>query len=253
MVTHIHEDKNLMLRHEAIELAEHWIVALSGLLLIITGLFQLPFAARFNIIKIPGFAWSANYITSLYIHYIAAAVFTFAASFHLIHHALLGEKGMLPKKGDMKESIAVIKSFFGKGEEPPMDKYLPEQRIAYVGMAVIMAVLIISGLVKTYKNLFAPDLAAWAILWATWLHNISFLLFILAFIAHIGAILLKPNLPMARGIFTGYVRLDYARHRHPIWYARVKNAIEPSRSGETVVNCAERKQTEKSRKHRKKN
>ncbi len=238
MVKHIKEDKNLMLRHEAIELAEHWIVAVSGLLLILTGLFQLPFAARFNIIKIPGVAWSSDYITSLYLHYIAAAVFTFAASFHLINHALLGEKGMLPQKGDLKESIAVIKSFFGKGEEPPMDKYLPEQRIAYVGMAAIMAILILSGLVKTYKNLFAPDLANWAILWATWLHNISFVLFILAFVAHIGAILLKPNLPMARGIFTGYVRLDYARHRHPIWYERVRNSIQPSRNGTTVVNCA---------------
>jgi cytochrome b subunit of formate dehydrogenase len=252
MVKNIHEDKNLMLRHEAIELAEHWIVAASGLLLILTGLFQLPVAARFNIIKIPGFAWSANYITSLHIHYMAAAVFTFAASFHLVNHALLGEKGMLPKKGDVKESIAVIKSFFGKGEEPPMDKYLPEQRIAYVGMAAIMTILILSGIVKTYKNLFAPDLANWAILWATWLHNVSFLLFILAFLAHIGAILLKPNLPMARGIFTGYVRLDYAMHRHPIWYARVKNSIEPSRTRSTVVNCAENSKPDNVKKRRKK-
>ncbi len=240
MSKQIHEDKNLMLRHEAIELAEHWVIAASGLLLILTGLFQLPFAARFNIIKIPGFAWSANYITSLYVHYVAAAVFTFAASFHLIHHGILGEKGMVPQKGDVKESIAVIKNFIGKGEEPPLDKYLPEQRIAYIGMAVIIAVLILSGLVKTYKNLFAPDLAYWAILTATWVHNISFLLFISAFIAHIGAILLKPNLPMARGIFTGYVRLDYARHRHPIWYARVRKSIEPSRNGTVVVDCSDK-------------
>ena len=240
MINQIQEDKNLLLRHEGIELAEHWVIAASGLLLILTGLFQLPFAARFNIIKIPGLAWSANYIASLHIHYIAAAVFTFAAFFHLVHHIILGEKGMLPQKGDIKESIAVIKSFFGKGEEPPLDKYLPEQRIAYIAMAALIAVLILSGLVKTYKNLFAPDLAYGVILTATWAHNLSFLLFILAFIAHIGAILLKPNLPMARGIFTGYVRLDYARDRHPLWYAKIKESIEPSRHGTVIVDCSDK-------------
>jgi len=33
------------------------------------------------------------------------------------------------------------------------------------------------------------------------------------------AIALRPNWPMVRGIFTGRVRLDYARHRHPLWIA----------------------------------
>ena len=32
-----------------------------------------------------------------------------------------------------------------------------------------------------------------------------------------------PNWPMIRGIFTGTVRLDYARRRHPLWMA----ALEP--------------------------
>jgi hypothetical protein len=43
--------------------------------------------------------------------------------------------------------------------------------------------------------------------WSTWLHNIFFILFILAFAGHSGAIILKPNRPMVRGIFTGTVRL----------------------------------------------
>jgi hypothetical protein len=86
-------------------------------------------------------------------------------------------------------------------------------------MAAIIAVLILSGLVKTCKNIYIPDLSHTLVLWATWLHNIFFVLFVLAFVAHIGAILLKPNRPLARGIFTGSVRLDYARRRHPLWIA----------------------------------
>jgi cytochrome b subunit of formate dehydrogenase len=213
------EDKNRVVRHSVLELAEHWAIALSGLLLVLSGLFELPMAARYKITSIPGFSWSGDFITSLSVHYAASVAFIVAALFHLFHHGLAGDRGLIPRRGDLKTSIAVIKTFFGKGEEPPFDKYLPEQRLAYLGMAVIIAVLILSGLVKTVKNLFAPDMAYTLVLWATWLHNIFFVLFILGFVAHIGAILLKPNRPMIRGIFTGAVRLDYARHRHPLWLA----------------------------------
>ena len=98
-----------------------------------------------------------------------------------------------------------------------MHKYLPEQRWAYVGMAFIILMLIISGLIKTYKNIYAPDMSLAIVLTATWIHNIFFVLFFLAFLAHMAAIALRPNWPMVRGIFTGKVRLDYARHRHPLW------------------------------------
>jgi len=213
------EEKNRVVRHGVLEMAEHWTIALSGLVLLLSGLFELPMAARYGITTIPGFAWSGDFITSLSVHYAASVVFIAASMFHLLYHGLAGERELLPQKGDLKTSIAVIKTFFGKGEEPPFGKYLPEQRLAYAGMAVIIAVLILSGLIKTCKNVFAPDLSHMLVLWATWLHNIFFVLFVLAFIAHIGAILLKPNRPLARGIFTGAVRLDYARHRHPLWLA----------------------------------
>jgi cytochrome b subunit of formate dehydrogenase len=219
MSQQIIEERNRVVRHGVLELAEHWAIALSGLVLLLSGLFELPMADRYKITSIPGFAWSGDFITSLSVHYAASVVFITVALFHLFYHGLAGERGLIPRKGDLKTSIAVIKTFFGKGEEPPFDKYLPEQRLAYAGMAVIIAVLILSGLVKTYKNVFAPDMSHTLVLWATWFHNTFFVLFVLAFIAHIGAILLKPNRPLARGIFTGAVRLDYARHRHPLWLA----------------------------------
>ncbi len=213
----INEEKNRICRHGSLELAEHWALALSGLVLLLSGLFELPMAARYKITAIPGFAWSGDFIASLMIHYVASVVFIVAAFFHLFYHGLLYDRGLIPQKGDLKASVAVVKTFFGKGEEPPFDKYLPEQRLAYLGMAAIFAVIILTGLVKTYKNVYAPDLSHTLILWSTWLHNIFFVLFILAFAGHVGAILLKPNRPMVRGIFTGAVRLDYARHRHPLW------------------------------------
>jgi cytochrome b subunit of formate dehydrogenase len=217
--------KNLITRHSALELIEHWAIAISGLVLLLTGIFELPIAKRYYIITIPGLGWSADFITSLYLHYGAALVFTAVAIFHVVYHGSRGETGMLPQKGDFSASITVIKSLFGFGEEPPMHKYLPEQRLAYAGMAFIILMLIISGLVKTYKNIYAPDFSLTVVLWATWIHNIFFVLFFLAFFAHMAAIVLRPNWPMIRGIFTGKVRLDYAKHRHPLWLADIKKNI----------------------------
>ena len=223
--------ENLVVRHSFLELIEHWAIAISGLILFLTGMFELPMSKRYYISSLPGLSWSADYMTSLYLHYIAAVVFTVAAMFHVFYHGLRGEKGLLPQKGDFSASITVIKSLFGFGKEPPMHKYLPEQRLAYVGMAFIILMLIISGLIKTYKNIYAPDMSLTVVLWTTWVHNIFFILFFLAFLAHMAAILLKPNWPMVRGIFTGKVRLDYAQHRHPFWIAEIEPASETPPDG----------------------
>jgi len=222
MAERILAEKNLVIRHSAIVLIEHWTIAISGLILLLTGIFELPVGKRYYIITLPGLGWSADYITSLYLHYGAALVFTAACMFHLVFHGMRGEKGIIPQKGDFTKSIAVIKSLIGIGKEPPMHKYLPEQRLAYTGIAFIIVMLILSGLVKTYKNIYAPDLSLTGLLWATWIHNIFFVLFFLAFLAHMAAIALRPNWPMLRGIFTGRVRLDYARHRHPLWLADIE-------------------------------
>ena len=226
----IREAENRVVRHSGLEMAEHWAIALSGLVLLLSGMFELPMAARYRITTLPGLAWSGDFITSIYVHYTASVIFIAAACFHLAYHALRGEAGLMPKKGDLRASIAVIKTFFGKGRNA--SEIIPEQRLAYLGMAVIIAVLILSGLVKTYKNVFAPDLDYTLVLWATWLHNAFFVLFILAFVAHIGALLLRPNWPMIRGIFTGTVRLDYARRRHPLWIATLEPPPAPPEAEE---------------------
>ena len=233
MAEKILTQKNLVVRHSTVELIEHWAIAVSGLVLLMTGIFELPVAKRYYIITILGFGWTADFITSLYLHYSAALVFTAAAVFHVVYHTARGEFGLLPRKGDFSASIAVIKSMFGFGEEPPMPKYLPEQRLAYAGMAFSILMLIISGLVKTYKNIYAPDISHTVVLWTTWIHNIFFVLFFLAFLAHMAAIALKPNWPLVRGIFTGRVRLAYARHRHPLWLADIEQ-----KSGGTEIDKA---------------
>jgi len=217
----------LVVRHHLIELIEHWAIAISGLALFFSGMFELPMANRYYVTSLPGLGWSGDFLVSLNVHYAAAVVFIIACVFHVVYHGLKHETGMLPRKGDLKQSVEVIKTFFGKGEEPPFAKYLPEQRLAYVGMAVVIAFLIFTGLFKTWKNILAPDMNLTLVLWATWLHNLFFIMFFLAFLAHMAAIILKPNRPMVRGIFTGRVRRDYAEHRHPLWIRDLEGPQAP--------------------------
>ena len=226
MAEKIIREKGRVIRHDVVELVEHWAIALSGLALVLSGMFEMPMASRYYITSVPGLAWSGDFIVSLSVHYAASIVFVAASLFHVVYHGMRGDRGMIPQKGDLRTSIEVMKSFFGKSKEPPFHKYLPEQRLAYAGMVFIIAMLILSGLVKTFKNVYAPDMAYAAVLWATWTHNIFFVLFVLAFMAHMAAIVLKPNRPMLRGILTGAVSLDYAVHRHPLWIAEIEGAKE---------------------------
>jgi len=249
MADRIIEEKGAVIRHGMIELLEHWLLAISGIVLIVSGLFQMPLPRRYYITDIPGMAWSGDFMINLEIHYIASIVFIAVSFFHIIYHGMLRHNAMLPKKGDMKESIDVIKTFFGKGEEPPFHKYLPEQRIAYVGVAVIIAVLIISGIIMTYKNIYDPQMTFALVSWATWLHNIFAVLFILAFIVHVVAILLRPNLPMLRGIFCGSVKLGYAEKRHCLWIDEIKGKQEvkeaPQKRADVATKAAEETMTDR--------
>jgi formate dehydrogenase gamma subunit len=213
-------------RHETIVLLEHWGIAISGLVLLISGIFQMPSAARYKITAIPGFWWSGDFFVTLEIHYLASVVFVGTIIFHVVYHLMLKERAMIPQSGDVGESIKVVKTFITKDPEPPFGKYLPEQRLAYVMIAVPVLMLLVSGLVKTWKNLYAPDMDRTLLWWMTWIHNVGFLLFFMAFLGHIGAFLLKPNRPMLRGMLTGKVTRDYAEHRHPLWVGKVEKKCE---------------------------
>jgi len=125
MAEKILAQKNLVVRHSTVELIEHWAIAVSGLVLLMTGIFELPVAKRYYIITIPGLGWTADFITSLYLHYSAALVFTAAAVFHVVYHTARGEFGLLPRKGDFSASITVIKACLVSARSRPCPNICP--------------------------------------------------------------------------------------------------------------------------------
>ncbi|MCX8111370.1 MAG: cytochrome b/b6 domain-containing protein [Syntrophorhabdaceae bacterium] len=213
-------------RHTSIEILEHWVLAASGIILIFTGLGCLPLFKRYYITEIPGFAWTGDFNTVTTVHYTASIFFVMAVCFHILYHGIKKEFGLLPKKGDVKNGIKVMAAMIGIGEEPPSDKYLPEQRIAYIGIGAIILLLTVTGIIKVLKNLEWVVLSPSSEALNTIIHTLSGFIFMIAFIIHVAIVIFfKSNWPLLKSMFTGWVDEDYVKHRHSIWYEKIKGKI----------------------------
>jgi len=211
-----------VVRHSATVRIVHWAIAISGILLLFSGFGQMPIYKRYNVTSIPGLWWASDYSVTLVIHLIAGAVFGTAILYHLIYHWRRKEFSALPRKGDVGESITIIKAMLTGKQEPPHDKFLAEQRLAYAAMGITSLVLLLTGLIKVYKNtgiiILPPDF----ITAVTLIHTLATPVFLFLLIAHLGAFLIKENWPLFPSMFSGYVNKEYADHRHPLWRYQTK-------------------------------
>jgi cytochrome b subunit of formate dehydrogenase len=177
---------------------------------------------RYMVTGIPGLSWAGDYYINLKIHYLAGMVFVSVMVFHALYHGWLGHRGLLPQKGDFRDSAKTILSMLGFGEEPKADKYLPEQRLAYVYLAGIGLILVITGILKVLKNLPGVYFSPWFITAVTLIHTFGTIFFLMGILAHLAALIFKVNRPMVKPIFTGKMDLEYARNRHSIWFERLE-------------------------------
>lgn len=206
----------------------HWVTAISIFSLIISGFGQMPMYKRYNFTKLPNAEWLGDYSITLIMHYIGAVILILIVFYHIFVHLFSKEFDAMPKRGDIKESWVIIKAMLTKGEEPPGDKYLAEQRLAYLAFGITIMLLIVTGLVKMAKNtLFVtiPDVIVSA---STHIHNIATGIIIFLIISHLAAFIIKANRKLIPGMFSGYVDEEYAKHRHSIWYTKLKRRKKAS-------------------------
>jgi len=230
------KEKGIVLRHSPVELTEHWLLAISGLLLIFSGFGELPMYKRYMVTEIPGMGWAGDFFINLKIHYLAGIVFVSIMVFHALYHGWLGHQGLIPRKGDVKASCKTILCMLGFGEEDKMEKYLPEQRLAYAYLGGVGLVLVLTGMVKVVKNLPGVYLSPTLITSMTLIHTFATIFFLLGVLAHLAALIFKVNRPLVKSIFTGKVDLEYAQDRHTIWYEEMtKNKGEGEVKVETEV------------------
>ncbi len=208
-------------RHSFSNRFVHWLTAASIFLLIFSGFGQMPLYHRYMLTELPFMSWTGDYFVTLVLHYLGAISLMFIIFYHIVLHSLRKEFSILPRKGDVKESIQIIKAMFTKGQEPPSDKYLAEQRLAYLFIGVSVMLLVITGIIKLIKNVPGVSMANGIITWSTNIHNVATVLLVIGIVAHLAAFLIKENRKMLPGMFTGYVDEEYVKHRHSIWYKKL--------------------------------
>lgn len=208
-------------RHSLSVILVHWSVAIATFLLFFSGFGQMPIYRRYGLVEVPGFSWADNFAINSQIHYLAATLLLIAVFYHIIFHVSLRQFDIFPRRGDIKESYLIVKAMFGFGKEPPSDKYLAEQRLAYFFIGLNLLILIITGIIKVYKN-FDIVVNYDFMVWVTMVHNIATFLLLFGIIGHLAAFIFKENRPLLRGMFTGKVDLDYVKHRHGIWYKKLE-------------------------------
>lgn len=216
----LHEE-NKVKRHGFSVLFVHWTIAISTIALIFSGFGQMPMYKRYRVAEIPGLGWSADYSVTLIIHYVAAMFFLLAVAYHIVFHLLRKDFDILPRRGDVRESLAIIKSMIFGGKEPPCDKYLAEQRLAYAFVGSTVVLVALTGIVKVFKNLPSVNLPATFLVWVNDIHTFASMLLVFGIVAHLAAFVFKANRPLLRGMFTGKVDLEYCKHRHCMWYERL--------------------------------
>jgi formate dehydrogenase gamma subunit len=214
----------------------HWLAAISTFVLIFSGFGQMPMYARYGISSLPGMAWAADYQLTLLLHYAAGAVLVFAVVFHVLGAIVTNRYDIMPRKGDVKESVQIIAAMLGRGDEPPSHKYLAEQRLAYAFIGANVILVLISGIIKVVKNLPGIDMNPVFLFITTAVHNAAAVFIILGVVGHLAAFVFKENRALLPAMIDGTVEREYAEHRHELWYEELYP--EPIRDEESLDRTA---------------
>lgn len=206
-----------VLRHSLLVRVNHWMIALSGLVLAFSGLMQMPMAKRYNIVKVPGLAWTEEYSVTLILHYGSAVIFSIFVFYHIVYHLKRKELAIMPKPGDLAEGFQGFKAMIGLAEEPKHEKFQAKQRIIYAVIGSVSMLLIVTGLVKSYKNMGDIILSPMFLQMVTMLHTVLGMLFLALFFAHVGALALKGHRPLIPSMFSGRIDREYAEKHLPGW------------------------------------
>lgn len=181
----------------------------------------MPLYGRFYLNDLPGMAWVADFAIQMTLHYVSAGLFMAACLFHLFYHWRRREFSLLPQRGDLVESWTIIKAMLTQKEEPPHDKFLAEQRLAYAAFALTILVLVVSGYFLAVKNAAGLILDSTLLQITTLTHMGFTFLFVLQVLMHVAVFMLKVNRPLFPSMVTGRVDYRYAAERHPLWMKKL--------------------------------
>lgn len=196
-------------RYTPQERTNHWIIAISFILLAISGLALFHPAFFFLSSLLGGGTWSRILHPFLGV-VMAVAFFFFAIGMWSQNRITAADREWRKRLGDV-----LCNKTDGL---PEIGKYNIGQKYMFWTLVISIALLLVSGIV-IWQPWFTPLFPIFLVRLAALLHAVAGFVAILAIIIHIySAIWVKGSI---RAMTRGTVTAAWARHHHPAWYKDV--------------------------------
>jgi formate dehydrogenase subunit gamma len=231
MKTGKREEPQWVVRFQVSQRVEHWVLMLSFLALVLTGIPQhysdLGWA-RWMILHFGGIE-----ITRL-IHRFFGAVFTIEAFYHIAYaiYAIYLRKNrpsMMPTMQDASDAVVMIRYSFGLTDKKPRyDRFSYRQKFEYWGVVFGGVIMITTGFILAFPVFFTRFLPGEIVPAAKEMHGWEALLALsIIVIWHLYGTHLAPGkFPFDKSIFTGRITREEMREEHPTEYEREFGAVE---------------------------
>ena len=230
-------------RHDLSTVIAHWTNAIGVILALITGIIVLRWID-----------YRPDLRLVFIIHYVGAALILFGIFNHLSRHIVSGGTGLIPKSfsvlRDLIGELFEYAGIFGPKEavlripwpravrqpiakyvrallgykEGRTDKYLAtEQLLSYPLWAILMGVIVVTGLIKLLKYIYV--IPGSVVTTVTALHDLATIAISAMLIFHLLPLLLVPaNWPLLGSMFKTTVSRKYVEWRHPVWHKKLTTA-----------------------------
>ncbi len=224
----------------------HMLVATSFLMLVITGMplkfYDAAWAkVLFNLLGGPESARTLHHLAAIVTFgYFALHLGSLALSawrnrgavfnpqngrFEMRHvwGVLFGPDSMVPSLQDLRDMIAHVKWFFGKGEKPQWDRWTYWERFDYLAVFWGVAMIGVSGLVLWFPVFFTKFIPGWGINIAHVIHSDEALLaagFIFTF-HFFNTHFRLDRFPMDMVIFSGRISKNEMMNERKKWFVRL--------------------------------
>jgi len=205
-----------ILRHDVRMFLSHWTIALSMIMMAVTGIMLGPlFLPR--LVHTPeaiGFV--------LNVHFVGIVIFAFGLVYYISDMIIDGGvKELLPGARDVREAFSYYTSKLTGAEAPQQGKFLASEKLAYPVWIVLVAGIIITGGIKIVAHLWSMSGALMGV--TTLLHGIFTLAIVVMLVLHVVLGSIVPwSWPLLRSMITGYVSEEYAQKHHGRWYKEIQ-------------------------------
>jgi len=144
-------------------------------------------------------------------------------SLRLAAKAVFGPDSLVPSLQDVRDFIAHVKWFLGRGPRPQFDRWTYWEKFDYMAVFWGVAMIGVSGLIMWFPEFFARFLPGWMVNVALLIHSDEALLaagFIFAF-HFFNTHFRIERFPMDTVIFSGAISETELKHERRHWYDRL--------------------------------